>query len=178
MTANRQLLEKAVIATVGVILLYALAVGLWFFRQDGEWKRARKAYETAKERFEKERRLIGRKAEFVAAYEEEKAQMPTFAADMATDTTWLEKMDDIAAKHNVFVSKRQAENETEADDVTELPVTAAWEGALESLVPFLHELENTSEGMFDISSLTFSPSNKKGYLKGSFTLTCAYMREE
>ena len=53
-----------------------------------------------------------------------------------------------------------------------------WEGALESLVKFMHEIENTSEGMFDMGSLNFKPSAKKGYLKGSFTLTCAYMRED
>ena len=41
----------------------------------------------------------------------------------------------------------------------------------------MHELENTDQGMFDFSSLVFKPSSKKGYLKGSFTVTCAYMRE-
>ena len=53
-----------------------------------------------------------------------------------------------------------------------------WEGALESLVKFMHELENTTEGMFDVGYLNFKPSSKKGYMKGSFTLTCAYMRED
>ena len=38
--------------------------------------------------------------------------------------------------------------------------------------------ENTTEGMFDIGYLSFKPSSKKGYLRGSFTLTCAYMRED
>ena len=41
----------------------------------------------------------------------------------------------------------------------------------------MHELENTDKGMFDFHSLAFKPSSKKGYLKGSFVLTCAYMRE-
>ena len=43
----------------------------------------------------------------------------------------------------------------------------------------MHELENTSEGMFDITQLSFKPiSSKQGYLSGSFTLNCAYMREK
>jgi hypothetical protein len=53
----------------------------------------------------------------------------------------------------------------------------SWEGSLEALVRFMQELENTNEGMFNIRSLNFKPSSKKGYLRGSFTLTCAYMRE-
>ena len=42
----------------------------------------------------------------------------------------------------------------------------------------LHELENTEEGMFDITQLNFRPKqSKKGYLRGSLTLNCAYMRD-
>ena len=39
-------------------------------------------------------------------------------------------------------------------------------------------LENTEEGMFAITELSFRPSSKKGYLRGSFTLNCAYMRDK
>ena len=105
--------------------------------------------------------------------------MPTFEAGKATDTTWLKKMDELAEKHHIAISQRQSGKEVESGDVLELPIDVkTWEGSLESLVKFMHELENTNEGMFDIRSLSFKPSSKKGYLKGSFTLTCAYMRED
>ena len=42
---------------------------------------------------------------------------------------------------------------------------------------FMHELENNDGGMYDFHALNFKPSSKKGYLKGTFTVTCAYMRE-
>ncbi len=171
--------EKAVLSSLGMILLYGLAIALWFTSQEAAWRKAAKTYERAKSQYESERRLIGEKAKWNQAYEDEKALMPTFEVGKSTDTTWLGKMDSLAAKHHITISQRQSGKETESGEVLELPIEVKnWEGALESLVKFMHELENTDEGMFDIRSLNFKPSSKKGYLKGSFTLTCAYMREK
>ena len=126
-----------------------------------------------------ERKLIRARQKWNDAYEEEKAQMPTFAFGKATDTTWLQKLDELAEKHHISISQRQPGKEVEKGDVLELQIEVRnWEGALESLVKFMHELENTSEGMFDVGYLNFKPSSKKGYMRGSFTLTCAYMRED
>ena len=173
--------EKAVLAVLAVVVLYAIAGALWFMRQGGrtgEWAKAAKAYHRECDRYAAECRLISRKAELSDSYEEEKALMPTFETGKTTDTTWLQKMDELAAKHYIQISSRQGGKEVEAGEVLELTIDVKnWEGALEPLVKFLHELENTSEGMFDVRSLNFRPSNKRGFLKGSFALTCAYMRE-
>ncbi len=124
-------------------------------------------------------KLIGERQKWNDAYEDEKSQMPTFAFGKSTDTTWLQKMDELAEKHHISILQRQPGKEVEKGDVLELQIEVRnWEGALESLVKFMHELENTAEGMFDVGYLNFKPSSKKGYMKGSFTLTCAYMREE
>lgn len=176
---NKSLREKAVIAVVVVLALYAMAVVLWFASQQDAWKRAAKVYAGAKKTYESERKLIGERQKWNDAYEEEKAQMPTFAFGKATDTTWLQKLDELAEKHHISISQRQPGKEVEKGDVLELQIEVRnWEGALESLVKFMHELENTSEGMFDVGYLNFKPSSKKGYMRGSFTLTCAYMRED
>ena len=72
--------------------------------------------------------------------------MPTFEAGKATDTTWLGKMDALAAKHHISISQRQSGKEVESGEVLELPIEVrSWEGALESLVKFMHELENTDD---------------------------------
>ena len=176
---NKSLREKAVIAVVVVLALYAMAVVLWFASQQDAWKRAAKVYAGAKKTYESERKLIGERQKWNDAYEEEKAQMPTFAFGKATDTTWLQKLDELAEKHHISISQRQPGKEVEKGDVLELQIEVRnWEGALESLVKFMHELENTSEGLFDVGYLNFKPSSKKGYMRGSFTLTCAYMRED
>ena len=175
---GKSLRERALVAVIGVVMLYAVAVILWFVSQEAAWKRASKAYDRAKKTYESERRLIGERQKWNDAYEDEKSQMPTFAFGKSTDTTWLQKMDELALKHHVSISQRQAGKETEAGEVLELPIEVrSWEGALEPLVRFIHELENTDDGMFDVRAISFKPSNKKGYLKGSFTLTCTYMRD-
>ena len=170
--------EKAIVAVLGVVALYALAIGLWFFRQEGEWKKASKMYDKAVQKYREETRLISEKSKWSDAYEEEKSRMPLFEEGKNTDTTWLQKMDELAKKHHVSISQRQAGKEVEAGEVLELPIEVrSWDGALEPLVRFIHELENTDDGMFDVRAISFKPSNKKGYLKGAFTLTCAYMRD-
>jgi hypothetical protein len=175
---NSSLREKALMAVLGMAFLYVGAAAGWFFYAEKEWKKSARQYQRAKEKYEKERRLISERGKWATTYEEEKANMPIFEAGKATDTTWLKKMDDMALKHRVHISQRQSGKEVDAGEVLELPLEVkSWEGSLEALVKFMHELENTDDGMFDIRSLNLRPSAKKGYLRGSFTLTCAYMRE-
>ena len=175
----KSLRDKAVMAMVGVVVLYALAVIVWFVSAESAWKKAAKNYAKARDTYQKEVKLIGEKQKWTEAYETEKAAMPTFEAGKATDTTWRRKLDELAAKHHIAISSAQTGKEVEAGDVLELPIEVkSWEGCLEALVRLMHELENTSEGMFDITQLSFKPSSKKGYLRGSFMLNCAYMREK
>ena len=176
---NNALKQKALGAMVAVIAFYAFAVGFWFFSAADAWKKSAKAYDRAKTTYQKEVKLIGKKRHWTDLYESHKAAMPTFVEGQATDTTWLKKMEEMAKKHLIVISQDKANAEIEAGDVLELPIEVhGWEGSLEALVKFMHELENTEEGMFALSNLNFKPSSKKGYLRGSFTLNCAYMRGE
>ena len=171
--------EKAVLAVLGMILLYFLAAALWFVSQQDAWRKAARSYAQARKTYMDECKLIAERQKWNQAYEDEKALMPTFETGKATDTTWQRKMEEIAQKNHISISQRQVGKEVEAGDVYELPIEVkSWEGALESLVKFLHELENTDEGMFDVRMINMRPSSKRGYLKGSLTVTCAYMREK
>ena len=171
--------QKAVVAVLVVVALYAAAVGVWFMHSERAWKIAQRNYSEAKKTCEKERRLIGEKSKWEAAYQEEKEQMPTFDEGKSTDTAWMRKMEDIAQRNLIQLGQHQAEAEVDADDVKELAVrVSGCEGSLEALVKFMHELENTEEGMFSITQLRAKPSRKQGYLNIDFTLNCAYMREK
>ena len=171
--------EKAVLSAVAVVVLYAAAAAVWLLHSERAWKTARRKYEEASKTCARERRLIGEKAKWEEAYESEKAQMPTFDAGKSTDTAWLRKMEEIAQRNLILLGQHQAEAEVDADDVKELPVKVTGsEGSLEALVRFMHELENTDDGMFSITQLRAKPSRKPGYLSIDFTLNCAYMREK
>lgn len=169
--------QKAVFASLAVVALYVGAVLFWLLFAESSWKQAARRYEQAREKYQGEQQLISAKAEWDAAYEAEKANMPSFAFGKATDTTWLQKIDAIAATNRVQISQRDAKKESlKIDDVTVLPIDMTWDASLEALVKFLYALENSEEGLFDVASLTVRPG-KSGYLRGTFTVNCAYMRE-
>ena len=170
--------QKAVVAALVVVALYVGAALFWFLSAESSWKKAAHRYETAKLTYLKEEKLISEKAKWNAAYETEKAAMPVFTAGKATDTTWLSLVGSLATLNLVQISQRSASKEAqESDDVTVLPIDATWDASLEALVKFLHALENSEEGLFAVTKLSFRPSQKQGYLRGTFTLNCAYMRE-
>jgi len=170
--------EKAIVSVLVMVALYAAAVATWFMYSESAWKKAASKYESACRTYRKEVETIANKNRYAEDYEKAKAFMPSFEAEKTTEGTWLKKMREIAMKNLVVISQDEAKGEIVGDDVHELPIDVrSWEGSLEALVKFMHELENTDEGMFAITELNFKPSSKKGYLRGSFTLNCAYMRE-
>ena len=177
---NKSLREKAVIAVVVVLALYAMAVVLWFVSQQDAWKRAAKVYAGAKKTYESERKLIGERQKWNDAYEEEREKMPVFSEDAKdVDTHWLSRMDALAQECHVAISQRQAGQQVEAGDVFELPIDVKrWEASISALVKFMHALESEKEAMFDVREISVKPSSHKGYLTGSFKLACAYMRGE
>ncbi len=172
--------EKALVSVVVVFALYAAAVATWFMHSERAWKKAKDRYESTCRQFRRETETIANKDKYVEDYEKAKEFMPVFEASKTTEATWLKKMREIAAENLIVIGQDEAKPEVVGDDVHELPIDVrSWEGSLEALVKFMHELENTDEGMFAVTELNFRPNNsKKGYLRGSFTLTCAYMREK
>ena len=105
--------------------------------------------------------------------------MFVFKPGEQVETTWLQIMDDAAHKHDLHIQQRDLKEETVSDGVCELPIEVrAWEGTLAALVGFVHEVESTG-AMLEIRDLRVSPvQNRQGYLKGSFTLFCAYLRTD
>ena len=103
--------------------------------------------------------------------------MPMFEDGKATDTTWRGKVEALAKENLVQIHQIEHGKEIETGDVLQLPIEIkSFEASLEALVKFMHALDSADDGMFDVKSLSVKPSNKKGYLKGSLSLTCAYMR--
>ena len=179
MNNSLTLKQKAVVATLAVVALYVGAVLFWFVSAEKTWKKSAAAYRNAKSNYEKETRLIGEKGYWEEACEKEQAAMLMFDTDKATDTTWLQKTDEVAASNLVQVTSRKSQEEASTEvgeNVRVLPITASWDASLQALVKFMYSLENSDEGLFDFAKLVFKPSAKKGYLKGTFTVNCAYRR--
>ncbi len=180
MALSEKMRNQALVAMVLTVVLYAVLGMFWYMAltdKASSWKVSQKQYRTAREKVARERRLISQRLMWNDAYDEEREKMPTFPEGEAVDTHWLAKMDSLAVDNHVAIANRQPGQEREVGDVYELPVEVKnWEGGLEPFVKFLYALEHAEEAMFDIQALLIRPSSHKGFLKGQFTLTCAYMR--
>ena len=180
MSANLSRRDRMIAAIGGVVLLYALAAGLWFMSQEQAWKTAAKKYEAAEKKVLSEKKLISQRQKWNDAYEEEREKMPVFSQnEQNVDTYWLNRMDSLAQDCHVSIFQRQRGQQVEAGDVFELPIDVKrWEASISALVKFMHALESEKEAMFDVREISVKPSAHKGYLTGSFKLACAYMRGE
>lgn len=160
---------------LGALLLYAFGA-LVYKDQMQNWKIARRTYDSAVKKLNEEKALIAAKGEWDARYVKMSDLMPIFPYDKDVDTHWLNTMDSVAQRNNLTITRRQAIKEEEVGDVYELPLDCKdWEGTLDSLVKFLYDL-NKEGAMLDIRQIFIRPSPRPGFLKGSFTLYCAYMR--
>lgn len=171
--------EKAVMAVLGVVVLYAIAVATWFLVSDAAWRTAQRRYGDMQKRFAKEEKLISEKRKWATEYETAKKSMPTFDLTETTDTYWLRKFEAIAESNLVVTADVRANPEISEDEVLLLPIEVAdFTCSLEALTKFLYELENSDQGVFnvtEISNLRRQGANS-GYLRGAMKVTCAYMR--
>ncbi len=174
---NLSLKERILVSVLGVIALYAFAAGFWFLHARQAWTGAERRYKSARATYEREAKLIGERGKWDALYEEEAANIPVIEGLQGSDTVWLPRMDAIAASNHVYLSSSKLQKEEETGEMMQIKIESRWEAGLEPLVKFLHELENTAQGSFDVENLSFAPSRKPGYLTGTFTLVCIYYRK-
>ena len=148
--AGRTIKEKKILTVLGVVLAFA-AFGLFYARIAQSWKDAWKGYDNERKRYRRECELIQRKPALLVEYDKEKSQMKMF--------------------------DEEVEDRVPRDNFYHCLVTAAHQFHFrDRRSGTMDELENTADGMFDIRSISFKPNPKTGRFKGSFVVTCAYMR--
>lgn len=166
--------EKNMLMVTIVLVLYAVA----FFCYKGQklkWKKAKQKYMMDRETYLAECDLIAGKEKWESRYKAMCSLMPVFPYNKDVDTHWLNIMDTVASEKKLVITRRQTGKEEEAGDVYELPIECKnWEGTLDSLVGFLYGLREEG-AMLDVRQIYIRPASP-GYLKGTFTLYCAYMR--
>jgi len=170
--------DRTLLSVIGAVALYAVLALIWFTSQADAWRAARKKYDQSVATYEKEKRLIAERDKWTADYEAERAKMPMFETDAKdVDTRCMQRMDALAAEYYVAIQQRQSGKEESVGDVFELPLDVrGWEAGLEPLVKFLYALQSDGNTMFDVRQIAVKPSSRKGFLKGTFSLACAYMR--
>jgi hypothetical protein len=170
--------EKNLLLILGVIILYGIAA-LSYKPAMTSLKLAKRSFQREETKLKEERALIAARSDWVQRYETMRTMMPPFPYEKDVVTYWLSLMDTAASKQGLTIANRQADKEKEVGDVYELPINCNnWEGSLEQLVKFLYDLDQKG-AMLDMRQISIRPAqNKPGILRGSFSLSCAYMRGE
>lgn len=177
MKEGLSLRDRALMMILGVVVLYVAAGLAWIMSVQHKWTVSLKKYRDTVKKYDRENDLIAQTDRWNMEYISEKEKMPMFPEGEDVDTHWMNLMDNLATTNYIAITRRQYGKEVSKGDVFELPVeVSGWEGSLEGLVKFLWDVQSNEQSMMDISAITMRPSQKKGFLKGTFTLTCAYMR--
>lgn len=177
MKEGLSLRDRALLMILGIVVLYVAAGLAWIMSVQHKWTVSLKKYRDTVKKYERENDLIAQTERWNMEYISEKEKMPMFPEGEDVDTHWMNLMDNLATTNYIAISRRQYGKEVSKGDVFELPVeVSGWEGSLEGLVKFLWDVQSNEQSMMDVSAITMRPSQKKGFLKGTFTLTCAYMR--
>ena len=171
--------KDKVMLTVTVFVLLFGIVGMQFRSRMEIIKSMDKINKGLEETLFIQKELINASDSWRARYESVKEKMPVFPPEEQVDTYWLNIMDMVAEKYDFKIRSRNAKDETILSGVYEFTIEVRdWESTLESLLKFLHAMQEEG-AMLDVRDLRISTvQNKPGLLKGSFVLYCAYMRSK
>ena len=168
--------DKNLLVIIGVLVLYALL----FFSYKGkieQWNIAKRIYERAHAKLQAEKALIAASGEWQEKLNEAVKIIPAFPEDAKNvDTHWQTVMDTLAEKSHISITRSQAPHEKKVGNLSEMVIECKdWEGTLKSIVNFLWSLHQEGASL-DIQQLYIHPiQNRPGFLKGYFTLSCAYI---
>ena len=166
--------QNLALATAFVVAFGLLAMKL----RDGldAWGESLSRLEGLRRNRAEARELIDMGPQWKAQYEKVRKEMPVFERDRQVDTYWMSEMDRLAAEHSVSITRRQVGRETLVGDVYEFSTECQWEAPLDAFAKFLHAMQSAG-AMLDVRDLVIrTQERRKGVLRGSFTLYCAYMR--
>jgi len=167
--------EAMLVLTVGAVGIFGGSAMLVKPRIDA-WKELQKEQAGILAQIERDSKLVAERDKWMKRLEKLSEMLPQHASDEKMDVHWLSVMDNLASKHGVRISKRQAGEERRQGDVYELPIECKdWEGSLDSVIHFLFDLQSAG-AMLDVRQLLVKPKGK-GVLRGRFLLYCAYTRE-
>ncbi len=176
--------DRTILAVLGVAMLYGFAAVLFLTGRQDAWNRSRRAYDRAVEELAKQKKLISERAQWEERNARVSVRMPRAEEGESSQTRrdWQRTLERLAKEHNIQIQSKRvlselehSEDENAPEGVGEMPIDVTYEASLVRLVEFLYAIRNVEGAMFDIRDLTINARNN-GFLRGRFTLTCAYER--
>jgi hypothetical protein len=102
--------------------------------------------------------------------------LSSFPESQDVTADMLIKVERLATGNNLVLTRREPQKERRHGGLGTLDIKCNWEGPLDALTHFLFALQQ-DHGMLDVSQL-YIKSENKGLLKGTFTVSCSYVRQK
>ena len=170
--------DRVLLAVTAAVVLFGF-LGATAKRRIARIRSDRRSIERVESDIRAQRAKIAARDDWMAEYDRVRDRMPVVGTGEQVEAKWFSLMYAKAEEAGLAVPKLGKQAERVRDGVCLLPIEAKnWKGTLQSLVDFIVSLE--AEGaMFEISRLHVKPvPNEQGYLNGTFTLTCAFLRSD
>lgn len=132
----------------------------------------------AERKIERDQNLLNTRQEWNQRLTELRKTLTKYPQDKDLTAEYLKLIERLAKENNLTLVQRRPDKEKTQGGLYELSINCTWEGNLEAIVRFLYTLEQQDVSM-TIEELTISTiSGKNDQLRGSFSLICAYTRED
>ena len=164
---------------IGIVTLATLLFGITYWLAGAKIERQHEIAD-GKERLQHQiklhKRVLEGKESWMGRLEELKVQLPVYDKRISVTGEILKNIKSMADQNHLDLTKSRADVEKKVGTLRELSVTCDWEGQLEALVHFLHNVH--SQGLrFDIRELNIRPDARRaGVLRGNMIIDCAYLR--
>ncbi|MBL7016446.1 MAG: hypothetical protein ISR84_02695 [Kiritimatiellales bacterium] len=166
---------------IGVITLFAVLFGLTYWMAGAKIAKQREMAEDKVRllrQIELHKRILAEQENWTGRLSELQQQLPVYDLRSSVSGKILTTIKSMADKNGLDLTKSRADKEKQVGTLYELSVTCDWQGELDELVHFLHEI-NKQGLRFDIRELSVRPDAKQvGILRGDMIIECAYRRAE
>lgn len=166
---------------LGVATLASVLIGGTWYVIDGKvdgWKAQKVEISRLEQQIRLDKKRIKLQEEWIKELSELQQDLRVFDIDQGSVSPQLmQTIKSISSKHQLDITRSQPHAEKPTGDLFELGINCTWQGALESMVSFLAELQQ--QGVrYDVRSLNVTPAGKNtGKLKGNMVINCAYTRK-
>ncbi|MGD9874541.1 MAG: hypothetical protein AB7T27_09765 [Kiritimatiellia bacterium] len=163
------------------LTMVVVVLALSWYAGMKKWDALQKAREQSSDIrtvMEHDQKLLDGRDELMRKMQELRSQLPSHPEKLDVTSELLRNLEQTANKSGLVLKTRSAGAETvSSNKLCEISIKCDWEGSLETLVPFLFDIQE--QGVrYDIRELRVVPSKgEKEKLNGNFILDCAYSRQ-
>ena len=166
---------------IGMATLAAILFGFTYWMAGSKISEHREMAEEKihlKRQIKLHQRILEEKKNWIGRLDTLQSQIPVYNRRTSVNIELPKMIKRMADQHGLDLLQTTPVDNDQIGSLYELSVRCDWQGDLEALVHFLHELH--AQGIrFDVRKIDIKPiAKQEGLLKGSMIINCAYRQAE